>query len=564
MSTPTTIQNATIDIEQLELGPLIPLMTAVDKDSIFVDTKNAQQLEVKEADGLGDVALCASGMSFHGLIQTIYTAYAKHYPLVLKPDHFRQCIVEALSFEVNNNAEALRDAFVEHQGKQELTILVDEFIKDGTTEIDWNKNDDGNSVFSKFRKAILDKVKPAVRDAMCEYQFSTTTFHEILASDISLMSVTRAYFEYGCTTMCGIPSITLAGVKDDWVLLRAKLQLLYPLMTKKTADVWIPALTSIIDECIRVFTTHEENKLPSEQDILFWKSIFKINSSHGSGAHSWFTGWINTLFPYISNGLVVNKYIHTASEWIQIANQKSGGFNCKENGPDTDLFTTSYCFADCTLDASCGGRKVTFKGGFAGFTQDAETKTLTPQINWAVLKQVDRYSCVNPIAHYKAISDALSNPYTEEERMEYNKQRKIYHDAFQWGVKDTKKTVTIRENAKQSMENNPFNTYMIQIRKEIYRIYGAKGTWTGMKGVIEQFYKKCPGVNLSLGDDFERGEGGYRDKYQLSLVMDEGMKSKEDVVFAYVIEQLQQLIPDETIYHHHFTIVYSKHGSWSG
>lgn len=58
----------------------------------------------------------------NGLVSAIVEAYNTHHNLVLRPDDIWQAILTQFSFYVNANAEALRDKFVDFEGKKKLVI----------------------------------------------------------------------------------------------------------------------------------------------------------------------------------------------------------------------------------------------------------------------------------------------------------------------------------------------------------------------------------------------------------------------------------------------------------
>ena len=62
-----------------------------------------------------------SGYSTHAFVSAVNLAYAQHYPLVLSPDAIWMCITQGLSQHINTNAEKLRNMFVEHEGKKEIS-----------------------------------------------------------------------------------------------------------------------------------------------------------------------------------------------------------------------------------------------------------------------------------------------------------------------------------------------------------------------------------------------------------------------------------------------------------
>jgi hypothetical protein len=60
-----------------------------------------------------------------GLVSTIVAAYNRHHRLILRPDDVWQAILTQFSFYVNANGEALRDCFVDFQGKKTLVIKME-------------------------------------------------------------------------------------------------------------------------------------------------------------------------------------------------------------------------------------------------------------------------------------------------------------------------------------------------------------------------------------------------------------------------------------------------------
>ena len=63
-----------------------------------------------------------SSMSTHVFVSAVNIAYAQHYPLVLSPDTIWMCVTQGLSQHINTNAEKLRNMFVEHEGKKEISV----------------------------------------------------------------------------------------------------------------------------------------------------------------------------------------------------------------------------------------------------------------------------------------------------------------------------------------------------------------------------------------------------------------------------------------------------------
>merc|ERR1719491_1376190 len=63
-------------------------------------------------------------------------AWSEHHPLKLKPEHIWLLILQSTAVHVDQNAEKLRQKFVNFEGKKELLLRRDEFVLGSTTN-DW-------------------------------------------------------------------------------------------------------------------------------------------------------------------------------------------------------------------------------------------------------------------------------------------------------------------------------------------------------------------------------------------------------------------------------------------
>ena len=124
----------------------------------------------------------------NAFIEAINTAYDKHYPLVLSPDAVWLVIAQGFARHVNENAEKLRNLFVEHEGKKTLSVRRDDFIK-GSLDNPWPE------VFGEFSEKIRQNIGPKLHDLLSP-TFTTTGPVEKAATDVVLMDTMKKYFEY--------------------------------------------------------------------------------------------------------------------------------------------------------------------------------------------------------------------------------------------------------------------------------------------------------------------------------------------------------------------------------
>ena len=180
-------------------------------------------------------------------------AYANHYSLALSPDIIWTVISQEFNHYINNDSEAMRDRIVSHQGKMTLAVETKEDLY--SPNVKWEELLDG------FDKQIAENTKGNIADMM-RADFSTTGKTERIASQITLMSSVKRYFEYVSYYMvCGIPSITIEGTPDDWKKVIKKTENL------RNYDLgwWVDNLTPILNE----FVAAAEGKA----NRAFWQNI---------------------------------------------------------------------------------------------------------------------------------------------------------------------------------------------------------------------------------------------------------------------------------------------------
>ena len=301
--------------------------------------------------GLGDGEIAYYGESpfFKGMIE----AFADHRPVVLSPDAIWFLICQGFAHYVNDNPEAVRDLFVDHEGKIDLVVQSGKELLSG--EADWNSIVDG------FYAQIRDNTKGEIADIMAQ-KFSTTGVDEHIVSEIVLMETVKSYFNYIVMYMsCGIPSITLTGTPDDWqsVLDRTRKLSGYGI------DWWVKDLEPILIEFV--------NASKGKPDVNFWRSIVKkyrpgdmrgLSCGMDMGATK-FDGWFLKFMPYDKTG-------RTPAEVNM------------DHGMLPEMVRTDYryiIFNDLTGEVEAD-MMMEFWAGIVGMEVDPETFAMTPKLGW--------------------------------------------------------------------------------------------------------------------------------------------------------------------------------------
>jgi len=284
-------------------------------------------------------------------------AYAQHRPIVLSPDIMWIIICNGFSQYVNRDPEGFRGYLVNHEGKETLVIRT---TPETTTA----------QKVEKFA-ALIDKETKGDLAKLMTCDFSTTGMLERMVSQITLMDVVKPYFDYmEYMTGCGIPRVTLEGTPDDWKLLREKTQQL----GKFGVEKWTERLDPILAE----FVAASEGK----PDPDFWwdmaiKGRPKDFHLKGDGGclplygPTPFDGWFLEFIPFDTYGERPKRIVY---------------------GHELPPLMTNVPVIQYIEDVAgnCMGINVLeVRGGIVGLSQDAETKTLRPEIGWLVREEPD-------------------------------------------------------------------------------------------------------------------------------------------------------------------------------
>ena len=111
------------DIKIANLPSELPKTSPIDaiKDFVQIDENYIQYVK---AEREGEMLKCF----MHPFVEAVDFAYSHHVPLIITPDIIFYLISSATAVHINQNAEKLRDVFVNHEGKKEIEIRRDDFV----------------------------------------------------------------------------------------------------------------------------------------------------------------------------------------------------------------------------------------------------------------------------------------------------------------------------------------------------------------------------------------------------------------------------------------------------
>jgi len=215
-----------------------------------------------------------------GFFSTILACYNNHWTLRTSPDDWWNVIVKTVANAVDTNGDKklVREFFVDHQGKKTIEVILPGRLD----------NIDYKWLFDQFSEGIRENIKtPGYVDLM-EADFTTTGPNQLIASQIMVMSSMQKYFEYCCGTCCGIPGVEMKGTEQDWIKMitdTKKLdKLLVPIMEDIGLEEWFRKTIAMLQKLLETFQ--------GNPDTEWWSHILSFNSTYGSGARDWWSGWM--------------------------------------------------------------------------------------------------------------------------------------------------------------------------------------------------------------------------------------------------------------------------------
>jgi hypothetical protein len=187
----------------------------------------------------------------HGFVNAVIQAYSRHHNLIIRPEDVWFSILVQLNFYINAHAEELRSLFVAHQGQKELEVI------DVGTIASADFGGMAIRMTGLIEKNVLD---PELRTWIMP-DFTTTQKTDLIVAAILMMGALQKYFTYKMSLVCGIPTVTVLGEREDWVKMVGKLdklsqlgeeptlfaELLKPVLNRFVASFDDPISSSVVD-----------------------------------------------------------------------------------------------------------------------------------------------------------------------------------------------------------------------------------------------------------------------------------------------------------------------------
>lgn len=346
-------------------------------DSIIIsdeDKENARYLSTRKK-----IYFCSSklnepkyisNLEGHPILKGYYQSYVNHMPVSINPDILWMLIVQGFSRHIDQNAEKLRNKFVDFDGKKELTVNGDELTIEEITKEGWERT------FKEF----VEKIKENAGESMIKLitpSFSTTTPTIQVSSQIAIMSCFKNYFKFiRLWGGCGFPYINLEGTLNDYEELKRKVEKLMGY----DIDDWIKELIIIIKKIVET----KKGKI----DIDFWKNMI-INEEamepRGSGELTKVNnidGWLLNFYPYYK--------IDDSFERCEKLKRRKD-FNKPIDVEHLKYLPEEFIEVPLTMlhKITLKETELSVKTGFLGMIQE-KNGLIKPEIGWFISNMIDK------------------------------------------------------------------------------------------------------------------------------------------------------------------------------
>ena len=309
-------------------------------DTILVDRIGSEYFAIDDFSHKNDTSTKILSSKKNGLMAAAHFAYVNQCPLKISVSDFILMIGQGIAAHLEIHAEDVRPYFVNHEGKETITIVRSNFKPEGGN--DWS------TVFGEFAEGIKKKVKMDFYDLMVD-DTSVATKISRIASEIAIIDTFKHYFEYQVTMGCAMTEVTLVGSKDDWEKLRSKVHKLkeFNVDDRLQLDWWLDRLVPLVDQAIS-----------RNIDRSFWSKIYQ---SHDKKEDFYYeptpliNGWLNVFNPYT---------LQYSSEGFSKVRKTPGRSNFESIHSDNLL--NGVCKAPVTMKHMVTGKTypMTVYGGF--------------------------------------------------------------------------------------------------------------------------------------------------------------------------------------------------------
>ena len=228
-----------------------------------------------------------------GFLAAVLCAYNNHWLLKTSPEDWWIAITQKVAMTIDEKANdpSVKQFFVSHEGKKQLTVKVDPSIYN--VDYEW--------FFNEMKDLISTNINNSDYTDIMECNFPHSTSVQKIVNNIMLMKGFKEYFEYRMRTRCGVPGVRMVGTLDDWKLLPQKFyklkEFLEPIQNVLGLGDWFNSVFVVLGKLLDTYL--------GNPDKDWWSKMIYRHTTYGSGGTDDYGGW------FISDFLGLGEKIDT-------------------------------------------------------------------------------------------------------------------------------------------------------------------------------------------------------------------------------------------------------------
>jgi len=255
----------------------------------------------------------------------------------------------------------LRDKFVAHKGKKELTVYGS-----------------GNLMSANYPQLIKDMIVQISKNIKDETvsswvipNFSTSTENDKIVGSLVLMSAMKQFFGYKFVLECGLPEVTLLGTVEDWLNIKMRAK---RLLEFDTTSGYMVKWHVLLDPILQNFVDSANGK----PDLEWWNTI--VNHLGGGSGPSYLSGWVTVFSVFNNEGNWIGSQKTITNDWRKSLNDTVSPYPII----DSNDIACSEVTVNVTVDDNGKEYKTMFTAGIGGYVIDGATG-LMPVSTWSLV-----------------------------------------------------------------------------------------------------------------------------------------------------------------------------------
>lgn len=297
----------------------------------------------------------------NGFVNALYSAYSRHHHLTIRPEDVWFSILNQLSFYINAHAEELRSMFVAHEGQKELTVTAAGTIH--TVDL-------GRLAVTMTEEIEKNVIDPELRAWMLP-DFTTTTASDTVVAAILMMGSMQKYFSYAMCLLCGLPSVTLLGEREDWEKLLKRVSKI-PTFGKEPAR-----FASLLEPVLKRFVASFDD--PTSPVLReFWNQC--AHHVGGGSGPTYLSGWVTAFCFWDEEGTCLDNPERDGNAVLD---------GVEFHIVDTDKIPAGYSSVPVKLDDNGREYDTNMLAGMVGIHAGSEgLDTIQPVSGWWMYEKV--------------------------------------------------------------------------------------------------------------------------------------------------------------------------------